>query len=37
MNELEEQIGAGEGNRTLISCLGSTHSTTEPHPQKVMR
>ena len=24
--------GAGEGNRTLISGLGSPHSTTEPHP-----
>src|SRR5664279_3268383 len=26
------KIGAGEGNRTLISGLGSPHSTTEPHP-----
>ena len=26
-------IGAGEGNRTLISGLGSPHSTTEPHPR----
>ena len=26
------EIGAGEGNRTLISGLGSPHSTTEPHP-----
>ena len=25
-------LGAGEGNRTLISGLGSPHSTTEPHP-----
>ena len=25
-------FGAGEGNRTLISGLGSPHSTTEPHP-----
>ena len=24
--------GAGEGNRTLISGLGSPHSATEPHP-----
>ena len=27
--------GAGEGNRTLISGLGSPHSTTEPHPLPV--
>ncbi len=26
--------GAGEGNRTLVSGLGSPHSTIEPHPQK---
>src|SRR6266404_3925474 len=26
------EVGAGEGNRTLISGLGSPHSTTEPHP-----
>src|SRR5690348_2537181 len=26
------KLGAGEGNRTLISGLGSPHSTTEPHP-----
>jgi hypothetical protein len=25
-------IGAGEGNRTLVSGLGSPHSTIEPHP-----
>ncbi len=25
--------GAGEGNRTLVSGLGSPHSTIEPHPQ----
>ena len=24
--------GAGEGNRTLASSLGSSHSTTELHP-----
>src|SRR5437868_11926872 len=24
--------GAGEGNRTLVSGLGSPHSTIEPHP-----
>jgi hypothetical protein len=27
-----DEAGAGEGNRTLISGLGSPHSTTEPHP-----
>jgi hypothetical protein len=27
--------GAGEGNRTLISGLGSPHSTTEPHPHHI--
>src|SRR5262245_30558964 len=27
--------GAGEGNRTLVSGLGSPHSTIEPHPQRV--
>jgi hypothetical protein len=26
-------IGAGEGNRTLVSGLGSPRSTIEPHPQ----
>ena len=26
------KIGAGEGNRTLVSSLGSSHSTIEPHP-----
>ena len=26
------RVGAGEGNRTLISGLGSPHSATEPHP-----
>ena len=25
-------IGAGEGNRTLVSGLGSPHSTIGPHP-----
>ena len=25
-------IGAGEGNRTLVSGLGSPRSTIEPHP-----
>ncbi len=25
-------IGAGEGNRTLVSALGRPHSTIEPHP-----
>src|SRR6266704_1679698 len=25
--------GAGEGNRTLVSGLGSPHSTIEPHPR----
>jgi hypothetical protein len=29
------KVGAGEGNRTLISGLGSPHSTTEPHPHPV--
>jgi hypothetical protein len=29
------RLGAGEGNRTLISGLGSPHSTTEPHPLSV--
>ena len=28
--------GAGEGNRTLISGLGSPHSTTEPHPPPLL-
>ena len=27
--------GAGEGNRTLVSGLGSPHSTIEPHPLKI--
>ena len=27
--------GAGEGNRTLVSGLGSPHSTIEPHPLPV--
>ena len=31
------KIGAGEGNRTLISGLGSPHSTTEPHPPALRR
>src|SRR6266566_9970208 len=31
----ESDIGAGEGNRTLISGLGSPHSTTEPHPLRL--
>jgi len=26
--------GAGEGNRTLVSGLGSPHSTIEPHPHR---
>ena len=26
--------GAGEGNRTLASSLGSSHSTTELHPRQ---
>ena len=30
----EEKSGAGEGNRTLVSGLGSPHSTIEPHPQE---
>src|SRR5690242_8154425 len=29
--------GAGEGNRTLVSGLGSPHSTIEPHPHRVFR
>jgi hypothetical protein len=28
--------GAGEGNRTLVSGLGSPHSTIEPHPLPVL-
>ena len=40
MRELRKQlhmrrvikIGAGEGNRTLVSALGRPHSTIEPHP-----
>jgi hypothetical protein len=28
-------FGAGEGNRTLVSGLGSPRSTIEPHPQNV--
>ena len=27
------ESGAGEGNRTLVSTLGRSHSTIEPHPQ----
>ena len=27
------EIGAGEGNRTLVTCLGSKSSTIELHPQ----
>src|SRR5690606_14813782 len=26
-------VGAGEGNRTLVSCLGSNSSTIELHPR----
>jgi hypothetical protein len=26
------EVGAGEGNRTLISSLGSSHSAIELHP-----
>ena len=26
--------GAGEGNRTPVSSLGSLHSTIEPHPHE---
>src|SRR5258708_5062560 len=29
--------GAGEGNRTLVSDLGSPRSTIEPHPLRVPR
>ncbi len=29
-----EPFGAGEGNRTLVSSLGSSHSTIELHPPK---
>ena len=29
---LQFTIGAGEGNRTLVSALGRPHSTIEPHP-----
>jgi hypothetical protein len=29
---LKTNIGAGEGNRTLVSALGRPHSTIEPHP-----
>ena len=29
---LRTEIGAGEGNRTLVSGLGSPRSTIEPHP-----
>src|SRR6476620_3901759 len=28
------ESGAGEGNRTLVSGLGSPRSTIEPHPQR---
>src|ERR1039458_4813554 len=31
VNHCRYKVGAGEGNRTLISGLGSPHSTTEPH------
>lgn len=34
LDEALDFIGAGEGNRTLISGLGSPHSTTEPHPHR---
>ena len=27
-----QEDGAGEGNRTLVSCLGSNSSTIELHP-----
>ena len=30
----EKWSGAGEGNRTLVSGLGSPHSTIEPHPRR---
>ena len=30
----EKWSGAGEGNRTLVSGLGSPHSTIEPHPHR---
>ena len=35
-NHLFTRVGAGEGNRTLISGLGSPHSTTEPHPPSAL-
>ena len=32
LDEVERSTGAGNGNRTRVSCLGSTRSTTELHP-----
>jgi len=29
-----DKIGAGDGNRTHVSALGTPHSTIEPHPHK---
>ena len=29
----DHEVGAGEGNRTLVSGLGSPRSTIEPHPR----
>src|SRR6185295_15917634 len=31
------EVGAGEGNRTLVSGLGSPRSTIEPHPRPKRR
>src|SRR5687767_4762473 len=31
------EVGAGEGNRTLVSALGRPHSTIEPHPLPTKR
>ena len=31
---VEKLNGAGEGNRTLVSTVGRSHSTIEPHPHQ---
>ena len=32
--KVEKLNGAGEGNRTLVSTVGRSHSTIEPHPHQ---
>jgi hypothetical protein len=36
MREVPENIGAGEGNRTLVFSLEGCCSTIELHPQQAM-